>query len=164
MKHSSDMGGSLRVSVPLLALAKALILLSMIGMLFVPGCGKKADPFIPSKRVSRVVQSLTAEYLDGQIALGGRLLKPLTRTDGKPGVVKLRVDYSKYGIGHGPCQSCPVDFREHEVILARVSEKGHVTARWQVSEGKGLYLLRLRVIGDDGGLGPPSEVVRIIVQ
>ena len=164
MKRSSDIGEALGSSGPALTLANALILLSIVGMLFISGCGKKADPFIPKKGVSQVVQSLTAQYLDGQIALRGRLLRPLTRTDGEPGVIKLRVDYSKYGIGHGPCQSCPVDFKEHKVILARVSEKGHVTARWQVPEGKGLYLLRLRVVGDNGTLGPPSKVVQMIVQ
>ncbi len=132
-------------------------------MLVVAGCGKKADPFIPKKKVSQVIRSLNGQYLDGQIVLKGRVMRPGTWRSARSREIRLKVDYSRYGIGHGPCQDCPVDFKKHEMILARISQEGNLVARWPVTEGKGLYVFKLRVMGDDGGLGPGSEIVRVIV-
>lgn len=137
-----------------------MMLVLGISMLVV-GCGKKADPFIPKKKISALVKSITARYEEGIISVRGELLCAEKMDKGERDRVRMRIEYAHYGAGNVPCATCPVAFGHHKVISAIPCKDGKFVGRFEVPERDGIYLLRVRVIGDNGELGPPSEKIRV---
>ena len=140
------------------------IILLLGASILVAACGKKADPFIAKKKISASVTSITARYEKGIIKLDGELLWAGWRQDKDREKPKIRVDYGHYGPRNAPCATCPVDFTNHRIVSAIPTKDGRFVARLEVPEQEGVYLLRVRVVGEDGGLGPPSETGRVKIQ
>jgi len=144
-----------------------VVLWAMLGMfvaLTLFGCGKKSDPFIPKKQVSQVLRSVKAQYLGGRVVFEGKFVEARAGSAIQSGKIRLRVEYNQYSNGKVPCDTCPIDFKEHDMIQGKVSQDGKFTADWLPPESKGLYVLRLRVVGKDGDLGPLSERIRVVVR
>ena len=139
---------------------RGAVLLALLGIFVgftLLACGKKADPFIPKKRVTLIPTSIKARYLDGKMLFEGRLSEIKGDTKVRPGKVLLRVEYNEYPEGKLPCDTCPIDFRAYETIVGQVSRDKTFVARWPMPHGKGTYVVRLRIVSKAGGLGPPSD-------
>jgi len=141
--------------------AALLALLGIFAVFTLAGCGKKADPFIPKKPVAMIPSSIKAAYADGEVVFKGRVLGVKGGAKVRPGKLVLRLEYNQYPEGKPPCDTCPIDFGESETIVGRVSRDKTFVARWPVSRGKGPYVVRLRIVGNSGGLGPPSDNIYV---
>ncbi|RLB40343.1 MAG: hypothetical protein DRH12_10155 [Deltaproteobacteria bacterium] len=137
----------------------ALGLFTLIG-----ACGKKGDPFVPEKRLLASFRGVTARYESGKVTFTGDLVGVEKSQDLQRGKIKIRVDYAHYTSNEVPCINCPVDLSEHRITVASVGKDGRFAVGLPVSEQEGVYVFRLRVVGENGGLGPPSEILRLVIQ
>ena len=136
-------------------------MLGMLAGVVIFGCGKKGDPFLPKKQDLQVLRSVKAQYVSGIVIFKGNLVASRARKAIQAGRIRLKLDYTHYSNGKVPCEGCPIELKEHDMIQGSVSQDGKFTAHWVPPENQGLYVLRLQVMGEDSCIGPPSRILSI---
>lgn len=145
--------------------APTIILLLIFGVLSVgPSCGTKAPPFIPKEEFTARVEDLRGEAVNGEVLLKGNTpgLGGLKRAKG---VVRgARVYYGRYPLENPPCDGCPIAYQGfHPFGPEVISEQGFSCKVPVRSKGE-IYYFKVHLVGKSGGIGPPSNRVKIIVK
>lgn len=139
-------------------ISRFLVFLCALGILMATlGCGKKGDPFIPQKEASARITDLRGERQRGNILLRGDISNPKD-------VGGARVYYAQYPLENPPCEGCPIEYQGHHSFGAEVVTEGGFLCRVPIKVQGGVYFLRVNLIGPDGRVGPPSEMVKVVVE
>ena len=128
-------------------------------------CGRKAPPYLPKSRLPFRVILLKAEKEDGSWVLKGEI----RGKKGKKGyklsdIIGCRIYYSRYSLKNPPCESCPIYYGEFKKIEGDVVKNGHFSCELTWIKKKGIYYLRVRLIGVNNSIGPPSNRVKIEIK
>lgn len=75
-----------------------------------------------------------------------------------------RVYYAQYSPEEAPCAECPVAFHEYEVFDQEVIVEGEFLCLMPENEQGKVYFFRVRLIGAEGAMGPPSNTIKIAVE
>lgn len=136
-----------------------LVMLSVFGILLAAlGCGKKGAPFLPEKAYRGKVTDLRGEWREGEILLKGKVSGPWEGMEG------ARVYYARYPLDKAPCEGCPIDYRDYQAFGVGAVKKEAFFCRIPAKVQGQAYFLRVNLIGPGGGIGPPSDTVKVVVQ
>jgi hypothetical protein len=120
-------------------------------------CGKKGDPFLPQKEISAKVSDLKGERENGDILLKGKISAPQA-------LEGARVYYAQYPLENTPCEGCPIEYQGYHGFGAEVFTEGGFICKVPVKGLGQVYFFRVNLIGQEGGIGPPSDRVKVVVE
>ncbi|RLB12497.1 MAG: hypothetical protein DRG39_01790 [Deltaproteobacteria bacterium] len=129
------------------------------------GCGKKSPPFLPKSRLPFRVTFLEAEKKGNMLILRGEVVGK----EGKKGfklsdIRGCRVYYTRYGFKNLPCESCPIYYGEFKDIEGKVVKDKDFYCEIGWMNKKGIYFIRVRLLGPGISIGPPSNRVKIEIK
>lgn len=119
------------------------------------GCGKKSAPKIPQEGFSAAIRDLSGAWEGAFIRLQADLEGPGDRVQG------ARVYYGAYDPAEPPCDGCPVRYHGYHEFGVEVLEQGGFSCNIPGKRKDALYYFKVHLIGPEGGLGPPSDRVRV---
>ena len=135
-----------------------LVALVLLGLVFA-SCGKKGDPFVPSKEPPNKVTGFEGTWNGEDVLLTGRVEEPAKVREGEG----CRVYYAVYPWDDPPCEGCPIEYRGYQ-SFGREALTGDVFSFKMPGIRRGnIYFFEARVMGPDGSLGPPSNRVKVEV-
>lgn len=135
-----------------------LVFLCASGILFgAVACGKKGDPFLPKQEFSARVSELKAERLKGDIALKGKITSP-------QGLEGARVYYGQYSLESAPCETCPIEYQGYQAFGAEVVTEEGFFCKMPAKSEQHIHYFRVNLIGPSGAIGPPSNMVKVVVE
>ncbi len=126
-------------------------------------CGRKSPLSPPAHRLPLRVILPKAEKREGVWIIEGEIvgkIKEYKISD----VIGCIVQYSRFSLKNPPCESCPIYLGEEKRIKADVikGEKFFLKMPWLKKEG--IYYMRIRLIGKDNSVGPPSQLIKILIK
>jgi hypothetical protein len=143
---------------------RAAKLIGLVAVTLVLGaCGKKADPFLPKNELSLAVQQLEAERTNGAVALQGRIPKGTPAEQEAKRVVGIRLYHTRYKFQAAPCDGCPIDFPGYREVKDRVLRGNLFSYTVDRRPKRGIHFFQVRLMGEEGALGPPSNVAKLAV-
>jgi hypothetical protein len=135
-----------------------LVTFLLLGLVFA-SCGKKGDPFLPTKEPANEVTGFEGTWNGEDVLLTGRVKEPSKVREGDG----CRVYYAVYPLDAPPCEGCPIEYRGYE-SFGREAVTGDVFSFKVPGIRRGnIYFFEVRVVGPDGSPGPPSNRVRVEV-
>jgi hypothetical protein len=126
-------------------------------------CGKKADPFLPKNELSLVVQQLKAERADGAVTLQGRIPEGTPAEQEAKRVIGIRLYHTRYKVQAAPCDACPIDFPGYREVKDPVLRGNLFSHTVDKRPKRGIHFFQVRFMGEEGALGPPSNVAKLAV-
>ena len=138
-----------------------MVAFAAVLMVLLPGCGKKAPPFLPEKKFPLRVDQLEGKWEKGRVVLGGYVRaedKELSHVKG------CRVYHSWYPVDDPPCETCPIEMAGFEVIKEKVVSDNRFNCEILDAKKKGIWFFEVRLIGRNGALGPPSDKVKLRIN
>ena len=132
--------------------------------LAVAGCGKKGDPFLPKSKLGLVVQELQADLSNNTVVLRGRIPLGESAVQEAKQVAGMWLYHTRYGIDAAPCEGCPIDFPGHRQVKGKVLQGDQFSFTVRDKAKQGIHFFQVRLMAEDGGLGPPSNVAKLIVK
>jgi hypothetical protein len=139
-----------------------LVCLGLVLMLLVlPSCGRKADPFLPQEGTNAKVANLSGAWQEGYIELKGSIRDA---SESEATVTGAHVNYAIYPVDEPPCDGCPIDFRGFHTFGSEAVEKGQFSCKIPGVERGNIYYFEVQLVGAKGGLGPASNMVKVVVQ
>ena len=73
----------------------------------------------------------------------------------------LRVYVAQFPRENPPCADCPIEYKDYKDLGSEVIKGDGFTYRLKGRPADRIYFIRVRIIGPDGALGPPSNQVYI---
>jgi hypothetical protein len=135
-----------------------LLTLLFFGLVFV-SCGKKGDPFPPTKEIVSRVTGLEGAWSGEDVLLTGRIEEPAKVREGNG----CRLYYAAYPLDRPPCEGCPIEYQGYE-SFGREAITGDVFSFKMPGIRRGnIYFFEVRLIGPEGNPGPPSNRVQVEV-
>ena len=125
------------------------------------GCGKKADPFIPEKSFTPRVEALSGQWEGESLILKGKVVYSEGKGGTEDTVQGLRLYYASYPISEPPCPGCPVQFEGMWNFGPEIIEGDRFECRVNPDKTDRLYVIKARLIGPEGVLGPASDRLRM---
>lgn len=127
-------------------------------------CGKKAPPFLPEKTFNVRVSDLRGKCEGDSILLKAKI-SALNGAEMNAIQVKgARVYYAGYPLKNQPCEGCPLQYSAYREFGEEVADGRDFSCRVPIySRGK-VYFFKVRLIGPEGTLGPPSSTVKVVVR
>jgi len=141
-----------------------LLVIYGVGLLGLVACGKKGPPFVPKTNPNFSVTQLTAERMDGNVGLSGRLLIHGEQSAEYRLIAGCMVYHASYEKTEPPCEGCPIHYRLLEEIKGQVIFEDRFYCEIPLSSKKGLHFYNVRLINEDGGSGPPSDRAMLTVE
>jgi predicted small lipoprotein YifL len=124
------------------------------------GCGKKGPPTLPSRKPAAVVKDLAGRWDGGSVVLTGGLAG-VPAGKSRDLVHGARVCYGAYDPSDPPCETCPVRYHDCLDFGPEVVEGGEFRCRVPGMSRENLYFFQVRLLGPEGGPGPPSNRARV---
>ena len=137
-----------------------LLLLAAITVLWY-GCGKKAPPFLPDKRLGITVENLTGRWEKGTVRLKGKV------RDGHNEMGRVtgcRVYHAWYPLDASPCEGCPISMTEFKTVKGKVVSDAGFNCQVPVTRSKGIWYFQVRLTGTRNSLGPSSDRIRLVIE
>jgi len=143
----------------------AVRLILMLTLVFVlVRCGKKGPPFLPEKEIPYRLNALSVEQQGGGFHLEGKVVDPRDPARPVPVIEVGRVYHACYPLDNPPCENCPIDYGPFRSVRGEQVGKGRFSCQVPVKAGKGIHFFKIRLIGPEGGIGPFSDRVKIIIH
>jgi hypothetical protein len=136
---------------------KILSILFLLLSLALISCGKKGDPFLPVVAEEGRVSILKGESNGENVDLTGRIQGAMREGS------TLRAYYAAYPLDQPPCEGCPIEYQGFESFDRDSVSGDGFTCRITGIQPGNLYFFEARIIGPEGGQGPPSNRVRVEV-
>lgn len=127
-------------------------------------CGKKGPPFLPERDFAGGVRDLKGERVDGYILLNGiiyGLKEPIIAKDLIKG---CRVFYAQYPPEGEPCPTCPIEYQGYHIFGAEVISGNRFLCKVPARMRRQVYFFTVKLIGPEGAMGPPSDMVKVVVE
>lgn len=141
-----------------------LLAVLMLILLVLPSCGKKGRPFVRQRQVFLEVKELKAEYESGTVFLSGKAMPVPGQSTPGAEIIGCRVYHSWYKLSEPPCEGCPIEFPGYKQIKKDVVEGENFSCHLGIEEKKGIHLFEVRLLGEKGAVGPPSNRVKMIIK
>ncbi len=125
-------------------------------------CGRKSPLSPPKHRLPlrvilpKVKKEKGIWVIEGEIA--GKI-KEYKISD----IIGCIVHYSRFSLKNPPCESCPIYLGEEKQIKGNVIKGKRFFLRLTWLKKEGIYYLRIRLVGKNNSIGPPSELIKIKV-
>ncbi len=143
------------------------VILTLVFSFFVVliACGKKSPPFLPKSRLPFKVAFLNAEKKEGFVILKGKVMGK----EGKRGyrlsdIRGCRIYYTMYGFKNPPCETCSIYWNEFKDVEGNVVKDRDFFCEIGWIHKKGIYFIRVRLLGPGISIGPPSNTVKIEIK
>ncbi len=141
---------------------RALACLVLVLMLLSsPSCGKKGDPFLPQTSTNIRVVDLKGEWQEGYIELKGGV-QDSSGPDST--VTGSQVRYAIYPVAEPPCDGCPIDYQGFYTYGPEVVQQGQFFCKIPGAVRGNIYYFEVQLAGAKGGLGPPSNRAKVVVE
>jgi len=141
---------------------RALACLFLALMLLIPpSCGVKADPFLPQKSTKVRVVDLKGAWQEGYIELKGGVADS-SGTDSM--VTGSQIHYAIYPVAEPPCDGCPIEYQGFYTYGSEVVREGRFFCKIPGAVRGNLYYFEVQLVGAKGGLGPPSNRAKVVVD
>jgi len=140
------------------AAGAVVVVLLFFGLVSI-SCGKKGDPFLPSKETLGQVTDFEGAWTGEEVLLTGRIQEPAELGEGRA----CRVYYAEYPEDRSPCDGCPVEYQGYRSFGSDIVNRGSFSFRMPEVRRGNVYFFEARLVGLDGSLGPPSNRVRVDV-
>jgi hypothetical protein len=128
------------------------------------GCGKKGPPVLPDRELPFYVQRLKADMKNGTVFLTGNVVAPeIEEGSEAPLITGCRVYSSCFALNAAPCEGCPIDYKLHKELRWEGSGEDFECKLMDISE-KGIYFFKVRLLGPNHAIGPPSNQVKLIID
>jgi hypothetical protein len=138
----------------------AVFILFMAFLMTSGACGKKAPPRLAVKTFPARVTNLKEHWEGNDLYLKGDIIG----REGDKGIQGCRIYYGRYDPGEAPCDDCPIEFTAfYEFGPEAVREKEFSSV---VPEGleTGVYYFKVYLLGEGRAVGPPSNVLKVVVE
>jgi len=137
-------------------------LLAVVLVLFLICCGRKSPLSPPKHRLPLRLILPKVEKKAGVWVIKGEISGKIKEY--KPSEISgCIVMYSRFSLENPPCESCPIYLGESKQIKEKVIKEGKFFLKVPWFKKKGIYYLRIRLVGRDNSIGPPSELIKIKV-
>jgi predicted small lipoprotein YifL len=138
------------------------LFLVLLSVLLVQGaCGKKGPPFIPENVFPLKVEALKGTYDDaGTLILTGIVRHGKANSEGISGCI---VYHALYPLDEPPCEGCPVKLAKLKTIRENVVSGDRFRCQLQGMNAPGIHFIRIRLLGEGGIKGPPSERIKLSI-
>jgi predicted small lipoprotein YifL len=141
---------------------RALAFLVLVLMLLIlPSCGRKGNPFLPRESTNARVVNLKGAWQEGYIELTGGIRDS---SDPESTVKGSRVQYAIYPVAEPPCDGCPIEFQGFHTFGPEVVREGQFFCKIPGAVKGNIYYFEVQLSGEKGGLGPPSNRVKVVVE
>ena len=138
------------------------ILACLVLMLLIsPSCGRKGAPFLPQKSTNARVVDLKGTWQGGYIELKGVIVDS---ADPDSEVTGSRVHYAIYPVAEPPCDGCPIEFQGFHTYGTEVVREGRFFCKIPGALRGNIYYFEVRLEGEKGVLGPPSNRAKVVVE
>jgi len=141
---------------------RAQACLVLVLMLLIPAsCGVKGDPFLPQEITNVRVADLKGAWQEGYIELKGGI----PDSSGPDSTVTgSRVHYAIYPVAEPPCDGCPIEFQGFHTYGPEVVREGQFFCKIPGAVKGNIYYFEVQLAGAKGGLGPPSNRAKVVVE
>ena len=131
-------------------------------MLLIPAsCGRKGDPFLPQQSTNVRVVDLKGAWQGGYIELKGGVVD----SSGPDSTIGgSRVYYAVYPADDAPCDGCPIEYQGFHTYGPEAVQEGRFFCRIPGAVKGNVYYFEVRLAGAKGGLGPPSNQAKVVVE
>ena len=140
------------------ALASCMICLYVFAF---AGCGKKGPLSLPKVVMPFAVTQLTAELEDSTVFFRGKIVGQKGQEVSLQDIVGCRIYHTRYAADNPPCEACPIEYQLYKEIKGEVIEDENFFCRVACPKKEGLHFFRIRLIGPDNSVGPPSNMAKI---
>jgi hypothetical protein len=130
-------------------------------VLILPSCGRKTNPFLPQEGTNAKVVDLLGAWHEGYIELKGNI-RDVSETEST--VTGAHVNYAIYPVDEPPCDGCPIEFKGFHTFGSEAVEKGRFSCRVPGAVRGNIYYFEVQLVGPKGGLGPASDMVKVVVE
>ena len=140
------------------------LLLCLTTAFFLGSCGKKGPPFVPKKRpIALELKDITVSWVQDGVRFEGKVRGPGADKLRRPHGLKIMIEHAWYGPGQAPCKSCPIVFTNKEVVSGTLGKGRSFSCSLPLPKRRGVHFFQIRVVGDNGVLGPVSERLQLVV-
>ncbi len=138
----------------------------VLGLVFLAlvACGKKGPPFLPESNMSYRVQGLTVEQKNGTFFFRGRIAALGGQKSAGSQVKGCRVYHTWYDLEKPPCDGCPVDYSGYREINDEVLRGEDFFCELTLNKKRGIHFFEVRLIGQSGAAGPPSNRIKLTIK
>lgn len=119
---------------------------------------------MPQKDMPLKVKQLTGEWKNGDILFKGRVSAHKGSSKGTGDVLGCRIYGAHYNLENPPCEGCPIEYRFVKKVAADVTYGDEFSCQLPNIMKKGIYFYKVHLLGQKGTLGPPSNVVRLVID
>ncbi len=134
--------------------------LIFIILIFSLCCGKKGRLTLPEKRLPFRVCFMESEIRYGRVFIKGKIVGKEERFK-LSDIIGCRVYYEKYSFENPPCVLCPKYYIKFKEVKGKVSEGRLFMCELPWIKKRGIYYIKVRLLGKGNAIGPDSEEVRI---
>jgi len=130
-------------------------------LLISASCGKKGDPFLPQESTNARVDNLKGEWQGGYIELRGSVAD----SSGPDSTITgARVHYAVYPLDEAPCDGCPIEYQGFHTFGSEAVREGRFFCKIPGAVRDNVYFFEVQLAGAKGGLGPPSNQAKVVVE
>ncbi len=142
-----------------------IVVIILLSILFViTGCGKKGPPFLPEKVISLRVDRLSADWKNGTFQFLGGIAGPQDEIDASSSIKGCRIFYAFYPADNPPCEDCPIDYTVFKEIEDTLINESQFLCNVSGEKKKGIYFFKVRLIGQEGEIGPDSDRAKLVIE
>jgi hypothetical protein len=139
-------------------------LLFLAILLALSSCGKKGPPFLPRKSFPARVVDLRAEWSEGYVLLKGNIAGLKGPSKAAEQVKGCRVFFAQYPLGRPPCEGCPIEYQGSRAFGEGVVTEEGFSCKLPAKVKGQIYFFEVRLVGPEGAVGPPSDMVKVIAE
>jgi len=142
-----------------------IVLILLWAILLAPvACGKKGPPFLAKKVISKRVEQLNAEWRNGGVVLKGQIVEPKDQEKDGSNVTGCIVYHALFALEKPPCEGCPIEYRTYKNIEEEVIAREGFSCRVPEMKKRGIHFFKVRLIGQNGEIGPSSNRAKLIID
>ena len=141
---------------------RGLACLVLVLMLLIPlSCGVKGKPFLSQKSTNARVVDLKGTWQGGYIELKGGVADS---SGPDSAITGSRVHYAVYLVAEPPCDGCPIEYQGFHTYGPEAVQEGQFFCKIPGAVKGNIYYFEVQLAGAKGGLGPPSNRAKVVVD